>query len=90
VLYCEPDALPLHAATPTARDSKEFTKYYLACKNGLTEEEKATLVREIELLLGKFTPAIGNEREQGWFLYDELYEWEPGAQGSDRVDQYFF
>jgi hypothetical protein len=67
-------------AIPIAQDGKERIKYFLACKDGLTEEEKATLLREMELLLGKFTHAAENEGEQGWFLHDELVDVEPSRR----------
>jgi hypothetical protein len=63
----------------TTSDGKERIKYFMACRDGLAEEEKAILVREMELLLGKSTHAGGNEEKQGWFLHDELFDWEPGS-----------
>jgi hypothetical protein len=66
-------------AIPFAEDGKERTKYFLAYKYGLSEEERATLMREVELLLGKSTHAMGNHEAQGWFVYDELHEWEPNT-----------
>jgi hypothetical protein len=71
-------------AIPVTQDGKERMKYFLACKDGLTEEEKTTLVREIELLLGKSTHAMGNTEEQGWYVYDELYEWDPSTRDPAR------
>jgi hypothetical protein len=67
---------------PVTQDGKERFKYFMACKDGLTDEEKATLVREMELVLGKSTHAGGNEEEQGWFLHDELSDWEPRSLDS--------
>jgi hypothetical protein len=69
-------------AIPVTQDGRERIKYFLACKDGLTEEEQATLLREMELLLGKFTHAGGNEQEQGWFMNDELSDGEPRRRDS--------
>jgi hypothetical protein len=59
---------------PAERAGKETIKCFMACQNGLTEAEKVTLFRELEMLVGKYTHALGTEEQAGWFWSDELYE----------------
>jgi hypothetical protein len=61
-------------AIPATRAGKDTVKCFLACQEGLTEEEKATLFRELEMLIGKYTHAYGTEERAGWFWSDELYD----------------
>ena len=53
--------------------SDERNEIFLTCYNGLTEDEKRQLYREIQMLLGgkEVYEGIGEE-ESGWFFNDIL------------------
>lgn len=48
------------------------TEFLLACKEGLTEAEKRTLLVELEMLLGRQVYGWGAEESRGFFLHDSL------------------
>lgn len=47
-------------------------EFVLACRDGLTENEKRTLYVELEMLLGREAYRVGSDEVRGWFLHDAL------------------
>lgn len=48
------------------------TQFLLACKDGLSDDEKNTMRVELEMLLGREVYGWDNEEAAGWFLHDTL------------------
>lgn len=46
--------------------------FLLACRHGLTDEEKKTLYVELEMLLGRSVYRIGTPRVRGWFHHEVI------------------